>query len=170
MSSATAAATSPANRGSPPPAPNDAPVTNGTHVAAAAAAAAAPGVPALGTQEPRPPPAPPSAAATPNSKKAGAGKSKKPIDSTETSKLLATRIAQLEHDQAGDKDQAAEIGACLLSSDPQGAAEARDECAGDGLWFTFLDVGPGAGSCCRAAGRHKTAATCEVFGLQVAFT
>lgn len=40
------------------------------------------------------------------------------MDSTETSKLLATRIAQLEHDQAGDKDQAAEIGACLLPSDP----------------------------------------------------
>lgn len=114
MSSATAATTSAANGGSPAPAPNDAPVTNGNHVATAPA-----GVPALGTQEPRPPPAPPSAAATPNSKKAGTGKSKKPMDSNETSKLLATRIAQLEHDQAGDKDQAAEIGACLLSSDPK---------------------------------------------------
>lgn len=110
MSSATAATTSAASGGSPAPAPNDAPVTNGNHVAAAA----------LGTQEPRPPPAPPaSASAPPNSKKAGAAKSKKPIDSTETSKLLATRIAQLEHDQAGDKDQAAEIGACLLPSDPK---------------------------------------------------
>lgn len=111
MSSAPAATTSAANGGSPAPAPNDAPVTNGNHVATTAT-----GVPALGTQEPRPPPAPPSSV-TPNSKKAGAGKSKKPIDSTETSKLLATRIAQLEHDQAGDKDQAAEIGAFLLPSD-----------------------------------------------------
>lgn len=107
MSSVTAATPSAANAGSPTPAPNDAPATNGNYVAAA-----------LGTQEPRPPPAPPSAGAAPNSKKTGAGKSKKPIDSTETSKLLATRIAQLEHDQAGDKDQAAEIGACPLPSDP----------------------------------------------------
>lgn len=62
------------------------------------------------TQEPRPPPAPP-VAATPGKK---GGKAKKPIDSTETSKLLAQRISQLEHDAAGEKDQEAEIGACLL--------------------------------------------------------
>lgn len=36
------------------------------------------------------------------------------MDSTETSKLLAQRISQLEHDAAGEKDQEAEIGACLL--------------------------------------------------------
>lgn len=64
------------------------------------------------TQEPRPPPAPP-VAATPTKK---GGKAKKPIDSTETSKLLAQRISQLEHDAAGEKDQEAEIGACLLFS------------------------------------------------------
>lgn len=82
---------------------NDAPVTtNGSHVPA---------------QEPRPPPAPPAvpAAATPNKK---GGKAKKPIDSTETSKLLAQRISQLEHDAAGEKDQEVEIGACLLPSFP----------------------------------------------------
>ncbi|KAK2073676.1 hypothetical protein P8C59_007937 [Phyllachora maydis] len=37
------------------------------------------------------------------------GKQKKPVDSTETSKLLAARISQLELDAAGEKDQEAEI-------------------------------------------------------------
>ncbi|KAH8882802.1 hypothetical protein GQ53DRAFT_439680 [Thozetella sp. PMI_491] len=50
----------------------------------------------------RPAPAPPTAAM----KK---GKAKKPVDSTETSKLLAARISQLELDAAGEKDQEAEI-------------------------------------------------------------
>lgn len=67
------------------------------------------------SQEPRPPPAPP-VAATPSKK---GGKAKKPIDSTETSKLLAQRISQLEHDAAGEKDQEAEIGAFLLSVKPR---------------------------------------------------
>lgn len=42
------------------------------------------------------------------------GKQKKPVDSTETSKLLAARISQLELDAAGEKDQEAEIGGLQL--------------------------------------------------------
>lgn len=112
--SSSAPATSP----TPNPAPfaangpaqvtNDAPTTNGSHAAAT-----------LGSQEPRPPPAPPSNIPNPNSKKPGSAKNKKPVDSNETSKLLASRIAQLEIDQAGNNEQAAEIGACLLPSDPK---------------------------------------------------
>lgn len=70
------------------------------------------------SQEPRPPPAPPVApAAAPNTAgKKGGGKAAKKMDSSETSKLLAQRISQLEHDAAGEKDQEAEIGACLPSS------------------------------------------------------
>lgn len=93
MSSATSA---PRPNGSTTTHHDDALSANGTHL----------------TQEPRPPPAPP-VAANPNKK---GGKAKKPIDSTETSKLLAQRISQLEHDAAGEKDQEAEIGACLQSS------------------------------------------------------
>ena len=37
-------------------------------------------------------------------------KGKKPADPTETSKLLAAKISQLEQDAAGEKDQDAEIG------------------------------------------------------------
>jgi hypothetical protein len=56
----------------------------------------------------RPAPVPPTNASM-NSKK---GKQKKgPMDSSETSKLLAARISQLELDAAGEKDQEAEIGA-----------------------------------------------------------
>lgn len=39
-------------------------------------------------------------------------KSKKPIDSSETSKLLAARISQLEVDNAAEKEQQEEIGTC----------------------------------------------------------
>lgn len=79
------------------------------------------------SQEPRPPPAPPVAPAVgsaphphANNKKGnGGGKAaKKPLDQNETMKLMAQRISQLEHDAAGEKDQEAEIGACLLSSTP----------------------------------------------------
>lgn len=84
------------------------------------------------SQEPRPPPAPPVApAAAPgaSSKKVG-GKAAKKMDSNETSKLLAQRISQLEHDAAGEKDQEAEIGACLLSSHlfPRPGHEGADVC------------------------------------------
>jgi hypothetical protein len=41
-------------------------------------------------------------------------KAKKPADPTETSKLLAAKISQLEQDAAGEKDQEAEIGTLLL--------------------------------------------------------
>lgn len=92
----------PSNNTSAHVSPTPVPATNGTHV------------PATFTgQEPRPPPAPP--ALTPNtnnSNKKAAGKAKKTLDSSETSKLLAQRISQLEHDAAGEKDQEAEIGAC----------------------------------------------------------
>lgn len=37
-------------------------------------------------------------------------KGKKVADPTETSKLLAAKISQLEQDAAGEKDQEAEIG------------------------------------------------------------
>lgn len=37
-------------------------------------------------------------------------KGKKPADPTETSKLLAAKISQLEQDAAGEKDQELEIG------------------------------------------------------------
>jgi hypothetical protein len=40
-------------------------------------------------------------------------KAKKPADPTETSKLLAAKISQLEQDAAGEKDQEAEIGTLL---------------------------------------------------------
>ena len=56
------------------------------------------------SHETRPAPAPP---ITANMKK---GKAKKPADSSETSKLLAARISQLELDAAGEKDLEAEIG------------------------------------------------------------
>lgn len=84
------------------------------------------------SQEPRPPPAPPvapAAAPSGNSKKGG-GKAAKKMDSNETSKLLAQRISQLEHDAAGEKDQEAEIGACLLSSplSPRPGHEGVDVC------------------------------------------
>ena len=52
----------------------------------------------------RPAPAPPVAA---HSKK---GRPKKAPEPTDTSKLVAARIAALELDQAGDKEQEAEIG------------------------------------------------------------
>ncbi|PSS00856.1 myosin-like coiled-coil protein-domain-containing protein [Coniella lustricola] len=82
---------------SPTPAP--APAINGTHVPAT-----------LAGQEPRPPPAPPALTSNPNnSNKKATGKAKKTLDSSETSKLLAQRISQLEHDAAGEKDQEAEI-------------------------------------------------------------
>jgi hypothetical protein len=38
------------------------------------------------------------------------GKQKKATDPTEASKLIAAKISQLELDQAGEKDQEAEIG------------------------------------------------------------
>lgn len=38
------------------------------------------------------------------------GKQKKMTDPNETSKMLAAKIAQLESDAAGEKDQEAEIG------------------------------------------------------------
>lgn len=38
------------------------------------------------------------------------GKPKKAPDPTEASKLIAAKISQLELDQAGEKDQEAEIG------------------------------------------------------------
>jgi hypothetical protein len=50
-------------------------------------------------------------ASTTMSKKA---KGKKMADPNETSKLLAAKISQLEQDAAGEKDQEAEIGACLI--------------------------------------------------------
>ena len=50
----------------------------------------------------------PSASTTKKSKK-------KAADPNETGKLLAAKINQLELDAAGEKDQEAEIGACLLS-------------------------------------------------------
>lgn len=43
------------------------------------------------------------------------GKSKKAADPNETSKLLAAKINQLEHDAAGEKDQEAEIGRYSVS-------------------------------------------------------
>ena len=52
-------------------------------------------------------PPPPAAPAT-NTKKAKAKKEKMGPD--ETSKLLAAKISQLEHDAAGEKDQEIEIG------------------------------------------------------------
>lgn len=45
----------------------------------------------------------------PTSKK---GKGKKVADPSETSKLLAAKISQLEQDAAGEKDQEQEIGTC----------------------------------------------------------
>ena len=39
---------------------------------------------------------------------------KKAADPNETGKLLAAKISQLELDAAGEKDQEAEIGTCLL--------------------------------------------------------
>jgi hypothetical protein len=57
----------------------------------------------------RPASAPPAAAA---GKK---GKHKKTPEPTEASKLIAQRISQLELDAAGEKDQEAEIGGCLVS-------------------------------------------------------
>lgn len=87
-------------------------ITNGNHIL---------------SQEPRPPPAPPVAPAgvpSANNKKGG-GKAAKKMDSSETSKLLAQRISQLEHDAAGEKDQEAEIGACLLSSPLSPQARSR---------------------------------------------
>jgi hypothetical protein len=56
----------------------------------------------------RPAPAPP--AAIPGKK----GKQKKTPEPNEASKLIAQRISQLELDAAGEKDQEAEIGGCLL--------------------------------------------------------
>lgn len=57
--------------------------------------------------ETRPAPAPPANMA---GKK---GKPKKAPEPNEASKLIAARITQLEQDAAGEKDQEAEIGACL---------------------------------------------------------
>ncbi|KAI1920726.1 hypothetical protein LOZ52_003965 [Ophidiomyces ophidiicola] len=54
-----------------------------------------------------PPPAKPSA--MPPSGMGKKGKGKKPADPSETSKLLAAKISQLEQDAAGEKDQEAEI-------------------------------------------------------------
>lgn len=42
------------------------------------------------------------------------GKPKKAPEPNEASKLIAARITQLEQDAAGEKDQEAEIGACLF--------------------------------------------------------
>lgn len=52
----------------------------------------------------------PAMAPTTMAKKA---KGKKPADPSETSKLLAAKISQLEQDAAGEKDQEAEIGMLL---------------------------------------------------------
>jgi len=41
------------------------------------------------------------------------GKQKKAAEPNESAKLIAARISQLEMDEAGEKDQEAEIGACL---------------------------------------------------------
>lgn len=57
--------------------------------------------------ETRPAPAPPT---TMGGKK---GKQKKAAEPNESAKLIAARISQLEMDEAGEKDQEAEIGACL---------------------------------------------------------
>lgn len=43
------------------------------------------------------------------------GKSKKPMDSNEASRLLQARISQLEQDAAGEKDQELEIGTMALN-------------------------------------------------------
>ena len=52
------------------------------------------------------------AAAPPPAKK---GKSKKAPDPSETGKLLAAKISQLESDAAGEKDQEVEIGGCSFA-------------------------------------------------------
>ena len=41
-------------------------------------------------------------------------KTKKPTDPSETQKMLAAKINQLEHDRAGEKDQEAEIGGLMF--------------------------------------------------------
>lgn len=75
----------------------------------------------------RAPPAPPVAAApvptnapspafVKKGAAAGGSKAKKPIDATENAKLVAARLVQLETEHAGEKDQEAEIGRCLLPS------------------------------------------------------
>ena len=51
--------------------------------------------------------------AAPASKK---GKNKKTVDPSETGKLLAAKINQLELDAAGEKDQELEIGGSLTGS------------------------------------------------------
>jgi hypothetical protein len=56
---------------------------------------------------------PPPAPAAPANKKAKGKKDKYGPD--EMSKALAAKISQLEQDAAGEKDQEAEIGACLPS-------------------------------------------------------
>ena len=53
------------------------------------------------------------------------GKPKKAPEPNEASKLIAARITQLEQDAAGEKDQEAEIGACL-SLLPAGRLWGRD--------------------------------------------
>lgn len=64
------------------------------------------------TQQARAPaPAP---ATAPVSKKAAKGK--KNTDPADASKQIAARLAQLEQDAAGDKEQEAEIGASVYSS------------------------------------------------------
>lgn len=82
------------------------PVANGTANSPSADLAQAGGHASHGHDN-RPAPAPPAAA--PGKK----GKQKKAPEPTEASKLIAQRISQLELDAAGEKDQEAEIGACL---------------------------------------------------------
>lgn len=53
-------------------------------------------------------------ASTVASNNAKKSKSKKATDPNEASKLIAAKIAALEQDAAGEKDQEAEIGACSL--------------------------------------------------------
>ena len=57
------------------------------------------------------------------------GKPKKAPEPNEASKLIAARITQLEQDAAGEKDQEAEIGACL-SLLLAGCLEDNDGCVG----------------------------------------
>jgi hypothetical protein len=84
---------------------------------------------------PAPAPAPASAA-----KK---GKAKKEPDPSESRKLLEAKIAQLEQDQAGDKEQELEIGGSTPALDVRHWEGCADCCGGSGNirggWFLLCE-------------------------------